>query len=71
MWAMDFIGPFHIGTQQRRFVLLVVDYFIKWLEAITLAKPTAESVINFLWSRIFTRFGLHLAIITHNGPTIY
>ncbi|PNX80924.1 gag-pol polyprotein [Trifolium pratense] len=44
MWGVDIVGPFPIGAKQARWIIVVVDYFIKWVEA----KPFAsEKVIEF------------------------
>ncbi|KAK3035449.1 hypothetical protein RJ639_032874 [Escallonia herrerae] len=37
MWGMDIMGPFHSATAQRRFVIVAIDYFTKWVEAEALA----------------------------------
>ena len=36
-WDLDIIKPFPQATENRRFVLVVVDYFTKWVEAEALA----------------------------------
>jgi len=36
-WGMDIVGPFPPTTRQRRFVIMAVDYFIKWIEVEPLA----------------------------------
>ncbi|XP_073152557.1 uncharacterized protein [Henckelia pumila] len=47
-WKMDIVGPFPISTGQRKFLLVAVDYFSKWVEAEPLAKITENEVLNFL-----------------------
>ncbi|XP_073130883.1 uncharacterized protein [Henckelia pumila] len=41
-WGMDIVGPFPVSTGQRKFLLFVVDYFSKWVEAEPLAKITEK-----------------------------
>ncbi|KAK8923848.1 hypothetical protein KSP39_PZI019755 [Platanthera zijinensis] len=65
---MDLIGPFPQANRQRKFVLIMIDYFSKWIEAKALAKTTSQIVKNFIWGEIACRFGISLAIITDNGP---
>ena len=36
-WGLDILDPFLQATSNHRFVLVVVDYFTKWVEAETLA----------------------------------
>ncbi|XP_042426038.1 uncharacterized protein LOC122013891 [Zingiber officinale] len=39
---MDIIGSFPMATGQRRFLLVAVDYFSKWVEAEPLSNGQAE-----------------------------
>lgn len=38
-WAMDIIGPL-LNSHQRCFVLVLTDYFTKWIEAKSFTKVT-------------------------------
>nr|KYP67715.1 Retrovirus-related Pol polyprotein from transposon 297 family [Cajanus cajan] len=67
MWGMDILGPFPVAKGQCKFLLVVVDYFTKWVEAKPLANITAANVQKFLWKNIVTRFGIPYALITDNG----
>lgn len=51
----------------NEYILVVVDYMSKWLEA--MAHPTNDSsvVVKFLKKSIFTRFGTPRAIISNGG----
>lgn len=40
-WGMDIVGPFPNGRAEKRFILVAVDYFTKWVEAEALATITA------------------------------
>ncbi|KAK8928408.1 hypothetical protein KSP39_PZI017378 [Platanthera zijinensis] len=68
IWGLDLVGPFPQASGQRRFLLVMVDYFSKWLEVKALAKVTSQVVKSFVWGEIICRHGLPLAIITDNGP---
>ncbi|KAK8956702.1 hypothetical protein KSP39_PZI001093 [Platanthera zijinensis] len=68
IWGMDLIGPFPMASSQRRFILVMIDYFTKWIEAKALAKTTTQIVKNFIWGDIICRHGVPMAIITDNGP---
>ena len=60
------VGPLKGGTHKKKYLLVMVDKFTKWIEA----KPvkTAESgpVIDFI-SGVVHRFGVPHSIITDNG----
>jgi len=32
-WGMDIVGPFPPSRGQNNFLIVVVDYFTKWIEA--------------------------------------
>nr|KYP70190.1 Pol polyprotein [Cajanus cajan] len=52
---------------QVKFLLVVVDYFTKWIEAEPLACISATNVQKFVWKNLVTRFGISYAIISDNG----
>ena len=66
LWRMDFIGPFP-SSFSNLYILLVVDYIFKWVEAIPTRTNDASVVAKFLRSHIFTRFGTPRALITNGG----
>ncbi|KAL0401635.1 UNVERIFIED_CONTAM: hypothetical protein Slati_4193400 [Sesamum latifolium] len=39
-WGMDIVGPFPLAVGQRKFLLVAIDYFTKWVEAEPLARIT-------------------------------
>ncbi|XP_017420406.2 uncharacterized protein LOC108330432 [Vigna angularis] len=65
-WGMDIVGPFPAGRAQKKFLLVAVDYFTKWVEVEPLATITAAQVQKFCW-KLICRFGLPQSIITDNG----
>ncbi|KAK8948470.1 hypothetical protein KSP39_PZI005589 [Platanthera zijinensis] len=68
IWGLDLVGSFPQASGQRRFLLVMVDYFSKWMEVKALAKVTSQVVRNFIWGEIICRHGLPQAIVTDNGP---
>ena len=59
------MGPFP-SSFSNRFILVVVDYVSKWVDATTL--PTNDArVVKFLKKNIFARFGTPRAIISDEG----
>ncbi|XP_047178526.1 uncharacterized protein LOC124845470 [Vigna umbellata] len=51
-WGMDIVGPFPVGRAQKKFLLVAIDYFTKWIEAEPLATITAARVQKFVWTLI-------------------
>src|SRR5690606_28507626 len=46
-WAMDIIGPMP-NSRQRRFILVLTDYFTKWIEAESYVSITDREVQGFV-----------------------
>ena len=51
---------------QKKFLLITIDYFIKWVEVEALAIITSAKVCNFVWKSIICRFDLSWTIIIDN-----
>ncbi|XP_075524495.1 uncharacterized protein LOC142556884 [Primulina tabacum] len=66
VWGMENVAPFPIARAQKKFLLVPVDYFSKWLEADPLAKITGQEVLKFLWKNIVCRFGVPRRLISDN-----
>ena len=50
-----------------KFLLVVIDYFTKWVKAEALATIIEIKVQNFVWKNIVCRFGIPRTIILNNG----
>ncbi|KAL0439649.1 UNVERIFIED_CONTAM: hypothetical protein Slati_2447900 [Sesamum latifolium] len=55
------------STGQRKFLLVAIDYFTKWVEAEPLAHITKGEVMKFIWKNVICRFVLPREIISDNG----
>ena len=55
VWGINFMGPFpnFFGNQ---FILGVVDYVSKWVEAVPTKTNDNKVVVKFLKENIFSRF---------------
>nr|GEW24291.1 DNA-directed DNA polymerase [Tanacetum cinerariifolium] len=65
VWVIDFIGPFP-SSKGNKYILVVVDYLSKWVEAKALPTNDARVVVKFLKS-LFSRFRTPKAIISDRG----
>lgn len=63
---MDILKSFFLASKQRKFLLLAIDYFTKWIEAEPLAKIIKTRMKN-IWKSIVCRFDLPRTIITNNN----
>ena len=69
-WGVDIMGPLPQGKRQVRFLLITIDYFMKWVKAEALITITEAKVQNFVWKNIVCRFGIPRTIILDNGRQI-
>lgn len=67
---MDILGPFTTASRGRKYLIVAIDYFTKWIEA----EPTkyikaaqVRSFICFIWKNIITRFGIPMCIVFDHG----
>ncbi|KFK24085.1 hypothetical protein AALP_AAs60550U000200 [Arabis alpina] len=65
-WAMDIVGPLH-ASKQKRFLLVLTDYFSKWVEVEAYASIKDAQVESFVWRNIICHLGLPFEIVTDNG----
>ena len=65
-WGIDIMGPLPQGKRQTKFLLVVIDYFTKWVEAEALAMITETKVQYFIWKNIVCRFEIPKTIISDN-----
>nr|GEV08649.1 DNA-directed DNA polymerase [Tanacetum cinerariifolium] len=65
VWGIDLMGPFP-SSRGNKYILVVVDYLSKWVEAKELPTNDARVVVKFLKS-LFARFGTLRAIISDLG----
>ncbi|RDX85227.1 putative mitochondrial protein, partial [Mucuna pruriens] len=66
VWGIYFMGPFPISNGYS-YILLVVDYVSRWVEAIATKTNEAKVIVDFLKSNIFYRFGVPKALISDQG----
>ncbi|KAG7548068.1 Ribonuclease H domain [Arabidopsis suecica] len=67
-WSMDIVGPMHRSTRGVQYVLVLTDYFSKWIEAEAYISIHDSVVKTFLWKHIICRYGVPYEIVTDNGP---
>ena len=60
------VGPLKGGTHKKKYLLVMVDKFTKWIEAKPVKTAESGSVIDFI-SRVVHRYGVPHSIITDNG----
>ena len=66
--GIDIMGPFPPTFQQKKYLLVVVDYFTRWVEMFALRRTTATDVANVLINEVICRYGIPVYILSDNGP---
>ncbi|GKB49977.1 reverse transcriptase domain-containing protein, partial [Tanacetum coccineum] len=65
VWGIDFMGLFPT-SYGNKYILVAIDYVLKWAEAQALPTNDSRVVIKFL-KRLFSRFGIPKALISDRG----
>jgi hypothetical protein len=56
VWGIDFMGPFK-NSCVYEYILVMVDYVSKWIEAMPCRKASTEESITMIKNVIFPHFG--------------
>jgi hypothetical protein len=69
-WGLEFISEIHPRSSKSDwFILVAMDYFTKWTEAVPLRTMTYQEVISFVQEHIIYRFGVPQSLTTDQGPS--
>ena len=60
--GIDVMGPLPLSTQNNKYILVIGDYFTRWMEAYALPSQKAEPVAHKLVLEFISRFGTPLEI---------
>nr|GEX93112.1 reverse transcriptase domain-containing protein [Tanacetum cinerariifolium] len=69
LYKRSFLTPWPLSGRagEVKFLIVVMDYFTKWIEAKAVATITDGQVKKFVWDNIVCRFGIPGEIISDNG----
>ncbi|RVW68632.1 Retrovirus-related Pol polyprotein from transposon 17.6 [Vitis vinifera] len=68
VWGIDIIGKVSPKSSSgHEFILVAIDYFIKWVEAASYARLTSVRVASFIRSHIICRYGVPHELISDRG----
>ena len=60
--ALDVLGPLPCTRMGNKYILIVADYFSKWVEAFPMPNQEASTVADLLVKEVVCRFGVPLLI---------
>ena len=67
-WGIDLIGQiFPSSSRGHKFVLVAIDYFTKWIEAIPLKIVNSKNMVDFVREHIVYHFEIPQTITTDQG----
>ena len=61
------MGPFPTAVKQLKFLVVGIDYFIKWVEVEALATITKKKVRSFVWKNIVCKYSMPRIFVSDNG----
>ncbi|GBM61236.1 hypothetical protein AVEN_145414-1 [Araneus ventricosus] len=65
--ALDILGPFPVTTKDNWYVLVLIDYFTKWPEAIPIPDQEASTVAEELVRTWISRYGVPMMLHSNQG----
>lgn len=65
--GIDVVGPLPRTLTGKRYVVVAIDHFTKWVEARALEEADAQSIATFIHEDIITRHGVPKKITTDRG----
>ena len=65
-WRIDIFDLFSSISGQKKFIVIAINYFTKWMEAKSLAQIIESKMEDFIQKSIIYRFNLPHTIITDN-----
>jgi hypothetical protein len=67
-WGLYFIGEINPSSSgQHKWILVAIDYFTKWIEAIPTQNATHQVVMKFLYENILSIFGCPKRLVADNA----
>ena len=65
--GVDVMGPLPRTPTGKRYIVVAVDHFTKWVEARALEEADAQSIVQFLYEDIICRHGVPTLMTTDRG----
>jgi hypothetical protein len=66
-WGIDFMTCHPQSVGGHGYIIVAVDYFTKWTEAMLTFDNTRKTATLFLFNHVITHFGVPQAIVTDHG----
>jgi hypothetical protein len=66
-WGINFMTCHPHSVGGHGYIIVAVDYFTKWAEAMSTFDNTGKTAVLFIFNHIIARFGVPQAIVTDHG----
>ena len=66
-WGLDFMDCNPASAGGNHHIIVIVDYFTKWDEAMPMIKFDGETAAHFVFNQIITWFGILKELVTDHG----
>eukprot|EP00253_Pinus_taeda_P026855 PITA_26855 len=66
-WGIDFMTCNPTSAKVHGYIIIVVDYFTKWVEVMPTLNNSGEIAALFFFNHVVSRFGVPQAIVTNHG----
>jgi hypothetical protein len=67
--GIDIKGPLPITSNGNRYIIVAMDCFTKWPEAVAIPNIKAETVAKFIYEQIICRYGVPQEILSDRGTS--
>ena len=65
--AIDFLGPLSRTEKGNKYVVIISDYFTRWIEAYTIKNQEAITIAKVFVEEFISRYGVPLQVHTDQG----
>jgi hypothetical protein len=66
-WGIDFTTFHLVSARGHCYIIVAVDYFTKWVEAMPTFNNDGKTTTLFIFNQIIARFGIPKDIVTEHG----
>lgn len=65
--ALDRVGPFPVSNHGNKYILVVTDYFTRWVEGYHMDNAEKTTIVDLFITNVICRFGVPRQIHTDQG----
>ena len=70
-WSLDFAGPLVVTPRGAKYVLVMVEYFSKWIKLVALPQNSAKLAATTFLDYVLARFRASVEVLTDQGREFF